>query len=468
MSPTRFRAVPARASARGAGGLALVLALVLGACGERQEPLAPGTAPRADAGAGNAPFAVSIASHRDTLLVGQSVQLKASLLNPGKDTVFGRQELAWSSSDPAILLVDGAGMVKAVGPGKATVTAKFVKWDKAATVTITSLPATLRNAAMLRGMWVGAIMDGRSMPGAFPGNPAYVEVMNREFNALLPWTAFYVGILGGGWPDPWHFESGDVVVPNLLAHDQIMRGRLLQGWLNQPLLQALQPAAVSRDSAIHLMSAHIDTVLQHFRVRGNRWDVAFEALLDDPAGARKPASESVWERLIGPDWIEIAFREAAKADPGALLYYSDWALGGTWPKQDSAYALIAGMLAKGIRVDGIVIDAGGTFGQWEALPPEAVASSVARFGALGVRVDLNVAYNFPPGSPPNDALLALQAELYRRYVQLCDEAPNCDTVWFAGVDDGHIAFSGTAPTLFDGNFQKKPAWFAVYNYLAGN
>ncbi len=461
MSPTRFRGTRARACARGGGALVLALALV--ACGDERHPLAPGT-PQADVGRGNGPpFTVSIRGRQDTMLVGQSVHLRAILVNPGQDSVPGRADIVWSSGDTTIIKVDSTGLVQAVGAGTAIVTAKFVSWDRAATTSVSSLAATLRNAAMLKGMWVGARV--LSAPTEFPGNVPLVSTMNREFNGIIAVSAFVWGAmqyLGPGW---WNFAPGEEMVQNARTHGQIVHGGPLVWHLgNPPWVDTLRASDVSRDSAIYLMTRQIDSVVGHFRGSVRQWEVANQVLADGDCG-RRPASMSVWERLIGPDWVDIAFREAARMDPDALLYYGDYSMEFPGVRQDSALSLVAGLLAKGIRVDGVMFH--GDYASDWVVPPGVLEASMARFGALGLRVDLGLAVRLPVPTSATEAQLAQQAAGYRGFVQACDVSPYCDAVWFGAVDDGHIFWppaSGVA--LFDANLQKKPAWDSVYNYLA--
>ena len=68
--------------------------------------------------------------------------------------------------------------------------------------------------------------------------------------------------------------------------------------------------------------------------------------------------ETPWLEAIGEDYIAKAFEYAHEADPDAELYYNDYNL---WKpaKRDAAIRLVAGLKAKGLRVDGI-----GEQGHW--------------------------------------------------------------------------------------------------------
>ena len=87
------------------------------------------------------------------------------------------------------------------------------------------------------------------------------------------------------------------------------------------------------------MRAHIAGVVGHYRGRvgGGVDEFVNEAFAPDHPGARR------WLSGIGPDYIDLAFRFAHEADPGAALYLTD--TGAEWPgaQQDAIYALATGL-----------------------------------------------------------------------------------------------------------------------------
>lgn len=62
--------------------------------------------------------------------------------------------------------------------------------------------------------------------------------------------------------------------------------------------------------------------------------------------------------VIGPDYIPLVFKAAAKADPKAKLYYNDYNIEGVGAKSNAVRDLIVGPLKKaGIRIDGVGLQA---------------------------------------------------------------------------------------------------------------
>src|SRR5215472_7439616 len=100
-----------------------------------------------------------------------------------------------------------------------------------------------------------------------------------------------------------------------------------EGARPQSLLASGDPdwfgGTVTKENARQILTEHIRTVAGRYARRLHSWDVVNEAIdakSDRPDGLRK----SPWFDLIGPDYIDIAFRTAREADSKALLTYNDY------------------------------------------------------------------------------------------------------------------------------------------------
>jgi hypothetical protein len=90
----------------------LLIAVVLSACGSREQPVPPAPAPIAS---------IELAAASDYLLAGSTLQLSATPKDAQGQAVAGRS-LTWSSSAPGVLTVGSTGLVSGVSQGNATVT----------------------------------------------------------------------------------------------------------------------------------------------------------------------------------------------------------------------------------------------------------------------------------------------------------------------------------------------------------
>lgn len=77
---------------------------------------------------------VAVAPALDTLAIGNTVPLTASVTDWNGNPVVGT--IAWATSDPGVAVVDGSGLVTAVGAGTTAISATFQGAAGSATVTV--------------------------------------------------------------------------------------------------------------------------------------------------------------------------------------------------------------------------------------------------------------------------------------------------------------------------------------------
>jgi endo-1,4-beta-xylanase len=166
---------------------------------------------------------------------------------------------------------------------------------------------TLRELAERNNLFIGAAVYTPHL-----NDPGYVDTIVGEFNMLTPENeakaCFVQSELGR-----FDFRAFDRLVN--LAEDNGMEvhghtlvwHQCVPGWLAN--------GEYTRDEAIDLLRDHIYTVVGRYKGRVPIWDVVNEGI-DDSGRIR----DTPWQRLIGDDYIELAFRFAHEADPDALLF----------------------------------------------------------------------------------------------------------------------------------------------------
>lgn len=104
---------------------------------------------------------------------------------------------------------------------------------------------------------------------------------------------------------------------------------------------------VSREVLIARMKNHIGTVVGRYKGRVKGWDVVNEAFMEDGS-----FRDSKFYRIIGEDYIRLAFEFAREADPAAELYYNDY---NEWypGRRDAIVQMVRRLKAEGVRIDGI-------------------------------------------------------------------------------------------------------------------
>lgn len=445
---------------------AFALLLALLSCGDGDDS----TGPDDGAPAGPVPHAVQLTPESAEVIAGWQRPFSVLLLDPEGGVFQGEVALSWTSSDPSVATVDAEGRVRGLRPGTATIRARVPGTDRGDSARVDVVPETLRRVAAERGFWIGAAVGYGE--GTFPANAPYVETLRREFNALAPENVMKWQTLRRDGRDSWRFRFTDELVAFAEANGMRVRGHVLAWHAQNPAwLDELTPERITRAEAIALLEEHIRAVMERYRGKIRDYDVVNEAIRDGATGAvggpedRRPASESVWERVIGPDWIEVAFRAAGAADPEARLFYNDYGIEVPFSdKQDRVYHLVADLLSKGVPIHGVGFQSHFVLG---STPTEAqLRQSIDRFAGLRLVVQITELDIRVPAERQNAEGFAQQAEEFRRVVRVCREHPACDMVVVWGVDDGHSWRSADRPTLFDASFQPKPGYAAVVGELA--
>jgi endo-1,4-beta-xylanase len=285
----------------------------------------------------------------------------------------------------------------------------------------------------------------------------YRALLAREFGMLVPENDMKHARIHPA-RGRFAFARADSIVAFAEANRMPLRGHTLV-WHRQ-VAPWLARGTWKPGDVRALLEEHIDSVAGRYRGRIAAWDVVNEALEEDSSLRR-----SFWLEQVGPEYIELAFRRAHAADPSALLFYNDFNIEGLNAKSDSAYALIRRLLARGVPVHGIGLQAHFPLGA----VPATLDANIARFAALGLRVHITELDVRVP-LPATPEKLAAQARDYGTVVAACLRHEACDAILTWGVSDRESwiprEFRGFgAALLFDRSFAPKPAHRAVREAL---
>jgi len=187
----------------------------------------------------------------------------------------------------------------------------------------------------------------------------------------------------------------------------------------------------------------------------------------------------IFRRVIGDDYVDIAFQTARETDPSAILIYNDFnnhSPVGNYPDgertQLSRY-IVQRLKDKGL-VDGIGIQM-----HLDGLRPPNKEEVIATMQSYGLPVyvsEFDVNLRRTKGS--QEQRFELQAEIYKNMLEACLESTVCNHfVVFQTVDKYSVwetmptlPFYSTSadPTPFDDDLRPKLAYFAMWNVLSLN
>ena len=290
-------------------------------------------------------------------------------------------------------------------------------------------------------------------------DPALADVFLRHFDQMTPENELKMYALQP-LRGAYSFATADKMVDWARANGKRVRGHALVYGSQLPAW--LTAAAWTRDELLEVMRDHIQTVMTHFRGRVPEWDVVNEAVVDWGNGL----TPNIWAQVIGPDYIEQAFRFAHEADPGAKLFYNDWGIElPDHPRTAAVRKLVSGLQSRGVPIDGVGIQDHVT-NRYSATGPQ-VAETLRRFAAMG----LDVAITEMDVQTDSGGSLAAQRETQRHTFAgsawACRMEPRCTSFTSWGISDRYswIDTPGMAPLMFDAALDPKPAFADVEDWI---
>lgn len=320
----------------------------------------------------------------------------------------------------------------------------------------THTETTLRALATAKGLHVGAAVAA----GPLASDPAYREVLGTEFNMLTAENVMKMGPLRPS-PQAFSWDDADALVDFAESNDMAIRGHALV-W-HSSLPSWVESANWGRQELIAILQEHITAVVTRYSGRIAHWDVVNEAVGDD--ARRRP---TLFNEVIGPEYLQMAFGFAHDADPDAKLFYNDYSAEGLGAKSDAVYALVQELLSTGTPIHGVGLQMHVTTSN----PPsmDAVRSNIRRLAALGMEVHITEMDVRIPESPTDGDLVA-QAQVYNDVLELCLSESACTSLVFWGFTDRHSwipsFFPGFGAALpFDENYQPKLAYQVMQQTLS--
>jgi endo-1,4-beta-xylanase len=327
---------------------------------------------------------------------------------------------------------------------------------------------------------IGAAYAGR-MPFGAAVTPeqlrtaATADFIRHHFRVLVAENVMKQEVLSPKAEGQYEFADADAIVNFGVANGMKVRGHALVWHLQaSPWIFKENSGEVSRTTLIARLERYITDVVAHFKGRVYAWDVVNEAFQFDEPNAKTDANGmrlSDFRRIIGPEYIEIAFRAASKADPEALLFYNDYETQN--PKKVAAMvAMVKDLKSKGVKIDGIGHQSHYARAWPRLADVEAAIDTIATTGVtqhiteMDIALNQNVADTLVTAATPE--LLSAQADRYREFMTLfMRKRQQVTAVLVWGIGDAYTWLTGwptkrfEAPLLFDTQLKAKPAYIAV-------
>ena len=257
-------------------------------------------------------------------------------------------------------------------------------------------------------------------------------------------------------PERFDFGPGDYDLAWSQQHGMTFRGHTLV-WHNA--LPKWFDSYVNKSNAERFMTDHITTVVKHYAGKLYSWDVVNEPIHNDRPDQlrRKP-----WLDLIGPEYIDIAFRTAAAADPKAKLLINECYIEEDSPgynqRRDAYLQLITRLKKNGVPIHGVGIQ--GHIKAGAPLAKEGMKTFLTALKDMNLEVlitELDVDDSAIPEPQVDEAV----ARTYQEFLEIV--GPFAKVITFEALQDvpnlpkrsdGNLP----RPNLWDTRAQKKPAY----------
>lgn len=324
-----------------------------------------------------------------------------------------------------------------------------------------------------------ALKDRAAAKGLIYGSTSQYKILasDREFTRhFLEQCAILVPENELKWkhlrptPQDFDFSRGDWLAEFARTHGLLFRGTPLVWYKSLPKWFA---ETVNRQNAEEFLTDHIKTVVQHYAGQMHSWDVVNEAI--HPADGRSDGlRKSSWLELLGIDYIDLAFRVAADADPQTLLVYNDYDLDYDTPEQEAkrtaTLKLLERLKSKGtpIHVFGMQAHLMGAETRFNATKLRNFYQDIASLGLKIAITEMDVAdQDLPVNLHDRDRIIA---KVYEEYLSVVLDEPATIAVLTWGLSDRYTWLSNhkprrdkqpVRPLPLDRNLKPKSAWHSI-------
>ncbi len=324
---------------------------------------------------------------------------------------------------------------------------------------------SLKAHAAARGIVYGCAVDVE----ALQNDAGYARLIREQAGMVvaenaMKWAALRPGV------EAYRFDEADALVGFAETNGMKVRGHCLcwhkglPGWF---------AGEATVENARGLLVEHIERVAGRYAGRMHSWDVVNEAV-EVRDGRADGLRDSAWLRLVGEDYVEVAFRAARRADPQALLTYNDYGLegedGDSLRKRVAVLQLLRRLKQRGVPVDAVGLQAHLTVGDRFGPGMMAFLAAVRELGLQVFVTELDVDdRKLGVGVAERDGAVG---RVYGEFVGLVLHEPAVNVVMTWGMTDARTWLkradgAGERCLPFDEKELPTPAFFALRKSFDG-
>lgn len=309
-------------------------------------------------------------------------------------------------------------------------------------------------------------------------NPAAVDVIKQHFNSIVAENCMKNEVIHPE-ENRYNFTSADSLVNfgqkygmSIIGHCLVWHSQCAPWFCVDGKGNPVTPEVLKQR-----MKEHITTVMTRYKGKIKGWDVVNEAIMEDGSYRQSP-----FYKILGEEFIPLAFQYAHEADPNTELYLNDYGMN-VPGRRDTYVRIIKNLKERGLRIDAIGMQ--GHMGMDYPTLEEFEASLLA-FANTGIKImitewDMSAlptvrqsanitdtiafrkAMNPYPNGLPDSVSIQWNQRMKNFFQLFLKHADKITRVTAWGVSDGeswknNFPVKGRTeyPLLFDRNYKPKP------------
>jgi endo-1,4-beta-xylanase len=337
--------------------------------------------------------------------------------------------------------------------------------------------ATLRKLAADKGLLYGTTISAAQITG----DPEFIGLVLHQAGLVVAENEMKWQVMNKGARGADDYGPADTIADFALKNSLVLRGHNLLWYMRTPSWFFDLDSRQEMEAAV---VEHIHSLAGRYRGKIHSWDVVNEPI--EPKDGRPDGLRTgVFLEMMGPDYLDLAYRTARETDPAARLVVNEYDVELDAPEQEARRTALLHLLER-MQRSGTPVDAVGVQAHLScASGPPFSASRLRRFLAeiagLGLTIqitELDVAdEDAPADQTVRDHLVA---ETYSRFLDAALDEPAVKMVVTWGLSDRHswIVRRETnetkwrkdamlsRPLPFDADLKPKPAFDAIAQAFA--
>lgn len=315
----------------------------------------------------------------------------------------------------------------------------------------------LREIARGRNFNIGVLFGGY---GYHEYYKQLIDIQVREFNLSMQYLD-----MRQTQPNKkeYYFVPTDNDIPHSIKNGMKILGHPLIWYAAVP--DWIKNGNYSRSELIDIMINHIQTVMSRYKHKISAWIVVNEAYI-------KP-EEDLFYNVIGPEYVDIAFRTARDVDSSAILIYNEFDNHTPNGRFTEHTRIIVERLKSKNLIDAVGLQM--HLKGHEAPKKEEVVETMQSYGLPIYVTEFDVNISEIKGTQKER--FNVQANIYKDMIEAAFESGVCKdfiifgivdklSIWESSMIYGGNNYKSSDPTPFDDNFQPKPAYYSILDALS--